>query len=187
MAKQGFKILDSDMHVMEPPDLWERYIDTKYKSQAPRGVISDNVRDLRMVYPDGRDWARKTIRQKGSEPGHNFERNQKLYRSYAERGWTAEVQIEVQAFRDLPWRRSGRLRHRDRPQLEATARSGGGEVSESLSVGRKRNARDHPMVCDEFLQLPSCRNIPKRHTSAAISSYQDTPAEGKAASIGVLL
>jgi len=95
MAKQGFKILDSDMHVMEPPDLWERYIDTKYKSQAPRGVISDNVRDLRMVYPDGRDWARKTIRQKGSEPGHNFERNQKLYRSYAERGWTAEVQIEA--------------------------------------------------------------------------------------------
>ena len=49
MAKQGFKILDSDMHVMEPPDLWERYIDSKYKSQAPRGVTSDNVRDLRMV------------------------------------------------------------------------------------------------------------------------------------------
>src|SRR5262245_21306376 len=33
MAKQGFKILDSDMHVMEPPDLWERYIDSKYRSQ----------------------------------------------------------------------------------------------------------------------------------------------------------
>jgi len=27
MAKNGFKILDSDMHIMEPPDLWERYID----------------------------------------------------------------------------------------------------------------------------------------------------------------
>jgi hypothetical protein len=63
MAKQGFRILDSDMHVMEPPDLWERYIDSKYRSQAPRGVTSSNVRDLRMVYPDGRDWARKTIRQ----------------------------------------------------------------------------------------------------------------------------
>lgn len=35
MAKQGFKILDSDMHVMEPPDLWERYIDDQYKSKAP--------------------------------------------------------------------------------------------------------------------------------------------------------
>src|SRR5215468_10478426 len=48
MAKQGFKILDSDMHVMEPPD-----------------------------------------------PGHNFERNQEVYRSYAARGWTAEVQLEA--------------------------------------------------------------------------------------------
>jgi hypothetical protein len=59
MAKQGFRILDSDMHVMEPPDLWERYIDGKYRARAPRGLTSDNVRDLRMVYPDGRDWARK--------------------------------------------------------------------------------------------------------------------------------
>jgi uncharacterized protein len=95
MAKQGFKILDSDMHVMEPPDLWERYIDGKYKSRAPRGVISDNVRDLRMVYPDGREWARKTSRQNRSDRGRNFERNQKTYRAHAERGWTAEVQLEA--------------------------------------------------------------------------------------------
>jgi predicted TIM-barrel fold metal-dependent hydrolase len=95
MAKQGFKILDSDMHVMEPPDLWERYLDDKYKSQAPRGVTSDNVRDLRMAYPDGREWARKTTRQNRSDRGHNFERNQELYRAYAERGWTAAVQLEA--------------------------------------------------------------------------------------------
>ena len=95
MAKQGFKILDSDMHVMEPPDLWERYIDSKYKSRAPRGVTSENVRDLRMVYPDGREWARKTTRQNRSDRGHNFERNQGVYRAYAERGWTAEVQLEA--------------------------------------------------------------------------------------------
>ena len=81
MAKQGFKILDSDMHVMEPPDLWERYIDSKYKSRAPRGVTSENVRDLRMVYPDGREWARKTTRQNRSDRGHNFERNQGVYRA----------------------------------------------------------------------------------------------------------
>ena len=36
MARDGFKILDSDMHLMEPVDLWERYIDSKFKSQAPR-------------------------------------------------------------------------------------------------------------------------------------------------------
>src|SRR2546422_10278908 len=37
MAKGGFKLLDSDMHIIEPPDLWERYIDPVFKSQAPRG------------------------------------------------------------------------------------------------------------------------------------------------------
>jgi uncharacterized protein len=95
MAKQGFRILDSDMHVMEPPDLWERYIDGKYRARAPRGLTSDNVRDLRMVYPDGRDWARKTTRQNRSDRGHNFERNQEIYRLHSERGWTAEVQLEA--------------------------------------------------------------------------------------------
>jgi uncharacterized protein len=95
MAKQGFKILDSDMHVMEPPDLWERYIDSKYRARAPRGITSDNVRDLRMVYPDGREWARKTTRQNRSDRGQNFERNQEIYRLHAHRGWTAEVQLEA--------------------------------------------------------------------------------------------
>ena len=37
MAKHGFRLLDSDMHIIEPPDLWERYIDPAFKSQAPRG------------------------------------------------------------------------------------------------------------------------------------------------------
>lgn len=95
MAKNGFKILDSDMHVMEPADLWERYIDEKFKARAPRGVTSDNVRDLRMVYPDGREWARATTRQNSSARGANFARNQKLYRDHAQRGWTAEVQLEA--------------------------------------------------------------------------------------------
>jgi uncharacterized protein len=95
MAKQGFKILDSDMHVMEPPDLWQRYIDGKYRTRAPRGVTSDNVRDLRMVYPDGREWARQTTRQNRSDRGQNFERNQEIYRLHAERGWTADVQLEA--------------------------------------------------------------------------------------------
>ncbi len=95
MAKNGFKILDSDMHIMEPPDLWERYIDRKFQARAPRGVISSNVRDLRMVYPDGRDWARTTTRQNDSARGHNFERNQSVYRGDAVLGWTPQVQLEA--------------------------------------------------------------------------------------------
>ena len=35
MAKNGFKIIDSDMHIMEPADLWDRYIDPKFRDRAP--------------------------------------------------------------------------------------------------------------------------------------------------------
>ena len=51
MAKNGFKVFDSDMHIMEPPDLWERYIDPQFRSQAPRGRTSENVRDLGTIFP----------------------------------------------------------------------------------------------------------------------------------------
>ena len=37
MAKNGFKLLDSDMHIIEPPDLWERFIDPAFRAQAPHG------------------------------------------------------------------------------------------------------------------------------------------------------
>ncbi|MHB8619217.1 MAG: amidohydrolase family protein [Chloroflexota bacterium] len=35
MARQGFKVMDSDLHLMEPEDLWERRLEEPYKSQAP--------------------------------------------------------------------------------------------------------------------------------------------------------
>src|SRR2546428_14036797 len=37
MAKGGFKLRDSDIDIIEPPDLWEGYIDPAFKAQAPRG------------------------------------------------------------------------------------------------------------------------------------------------------
>jgi predicted TIM-barrel fold metal-dependent hydrolase len=96
MAKKGFKVLDSDMHIMEPPDLWERYIDLEYRDRAPRGT-TDHVRDLRMVGPDGRPWGRPPNPVPGSlpPPGHTFVRTQKLFRPYSEQGWSAEVQLQA--------------------------------------------------------------------------------------------
>ena len=35
MAKQGYKIIDCDIHVVEPRDLWEKYIDPKFRDRAP--------------------------------------------------------------------------------------------------------------------------------------------------------
>jgi predicted TIM-barrel fold metal-dependent hydrolase len=99
MAKNGFKILDSDMHIMEPPDLWQQYTEPEFKHLAPRGVLSDNVRDLRTVHPDGRIWGAVIRDPSAGGPnisgGHNYERNQITYRDHSERGWMAEVQLEA--------------------------------------------------------------------------------------------
>ena len=95
MAKNGFKVLDSDMHIMEPPDLWERYIEPAFKALAPRGVTSANVRDLRLAHPEGKMWGLPQRPGRSATRGHNFEKNQQLYKSDAERGWTGEVQLEA--------------------------------------------------------------------------------------------
>jgi predicted TIM-barrel fold metal-dependent hydrolase len=93
MAKKGFKVFDSDMHIMEPPDLWQRYIAPEFRSIAPRGRTSDNVRDLGLIFPEGEPNGR---RASGTpHRGRNYERNQEIYRDHARRGWTSEVQLEA--------------------------------------------------------------------------------------------
>ena len=93
MGKNGFSIFDSDMHIMEPPDLWQRYIDAEFRDQAPRGRTSENVRDLGIDFPKPQPHARRTTGT--PQWGRNYDRNQALYRDHSERGWTADVQLEA--------------------------------------------------------------------------------------------
>jgi predicted TIM-barrel fold metal-dependent hydrolase len=79
------------MHIMEPPDLWPRYIDPGFRDLAPRGVVSENVRDLRTFFPGEPPPGDRGLRNSG----HNFDRNQALYRDHAERGWGPDCQLEA--------------------------------------------------------------------------------------------
>ena len=36
MAREGFLILDSDLHMMEPDDLWARYLEGPHRANPPR-------------------------------------------------------------------------------------------------------------------------------------------------------
>ncbi len=44
MSRNGFRVLDSDLHVIEPRDLYERYLDPRYQPRAPRPL------DARQAY-----------------------------------------------------------------------------------------------------------------------------------------
>jgi predicted TIM-barrel fold metal-dependent hydrolase len=93
MAKNGFLIMDSDMHVMEPPDLWQRYMSDEFRSMAPVGQTSENVRDLRVIFPG--DTANDSPATGVPHRGRNYARNQALYADHSRRGWTGEVQLEA--------------------------------------------------------------------------------------------
>ena len=47
MGVNGWRVADSDMHLMEPPDLWTRYIDPAWRHAAPMG-LSELQRDMRV-------------------------------------------------------------------------------------------------------------------------------------------
>ena len=58
MANQGFKVLDSDMHIVEPWDLWEKWIEPEFKDRAPK-CKHDYPTDLVGVEVEGKaiqDW-----------------------------------------------------------------------------------------------------------------------------------
>ena len=95
MAHRNFKVLDSDIHIIEPPDLWQRYIDPAFKDRAPIGLTED-AGDLRLAH-DGKPWGRLAVNADRSvrRQGRNYALNQERWRPFAERGWTAKVQLEA--------------------------------------------------------------------------------------------
>ena len=46
------RVIDADAHMMEPPDLWQRYLDPKYREHAPSPPAMSNGR---MVYAEERN------------------------------------------------------------------------------------------------------------------------------------
>jgi predicted TIM-barrel fold metal-dependent hydrolase len=53
MARNGFKILDSDMHVFEPHDLYLKYMDPKWGERVPRAQPRTKHGQIRFTLGDG--------------------------------------------------------------------------------------------------------------------------------------
>ena len=95
MAYQNLKVLDSDIHIIEPADLWPRYIDPEFRDRAPSGV-TEFPGDLRLAH-NGQPWGRVTTDSDATRrrQGHGFAYNQERWRPFEARGWTAKVQLEA--------------------------------------------------------------------------------------------
>ena len=97
MAHNGFKVFDSDMHVQEPPDLWTRYIEPKYKDQAPVGT-TNYLGDQDLIH-EGAVISRFKVQapHQGDMTEwftDHYERRG-IYEDFEARGWGPDTQLEA--------------------------------------------------------------------------------------------
>ena len=96
MGLRDHVICDSDLHVMEPPDLWERYIDPAYAHAAPRG-LAEITRDMRVRVKNHvmlRMGSTRPQRLEGRKTGWQKEHDT-VYAASEARGWDAQSQIDA--------------------------------------------------------------------------------------------
>jgi uncharacterized protein len=94
MSLRDHVICDSDLHVMEPPDLWERYIDPAYAHAAPRG-LSEIQRDMRVKVKNHvmlRLGSVRPQRVEGRKTGWREEHDD-VYAESEAAGWDAASQV----------------------------------------------------------------------------------------------
>ena len=89
----GYKVFDSDMHLMEPLDLWERYIDPGYRNRAPKGGVLGLGGWLYSV--DGKTMPHPAEIGRSQFSTPEQKKYCKKYKSFAERNWPPEGQIEA--------------------------------------------------------------------------------------------
>ncbi len=106
--KNGYRILDSDLHIFEPPDLWPKYIDSEFKHLAPI-CHEDHVRDFGITRPAGAAWGKPWTPPRAFTPrpdlaragtdglgnGKTFNRDQLRYRHHHDQQWSPQVQLEA--------------------------------------------------------------------------------------------
>jgi predicted TIM-barrel fold metal-dependent hydrolase len=97
MTNSGYKVFDSDLHLVEPPDVFTRYVDAKFKDRVPVG-LGDMMLEL-----NGKIWGRPAPKMVGeSVPWEPREGDSKtspgqksFFDYYSAKGWTGEAQLEA--------------------------------------------------------------------------------------------
>ena len=86
-------VADSDMHVLEPPDLWQRYIDPTFKHAAPIG-LSEMRRDMRVRVKSRVMLRTGSVRPLREGTGSGWRKDHDAaYAHSEERGWDGTSQL----------------------------------------------------------------------------------------------
>ena len=95
MTSKGFRVADSDMHVLEPPDLWQRYIDPAWRHAAPVG-LTELRRDMRVKVKSHVVLRLGPVRpQRGEAAGPWSSAQDEAFAEAERRGWDAVSQLQA--------------------------------------------------------------------------------------------
>ena len=50
---RAYNVIDADGHILEPLDLWDKYIDPKFRDRAPRIVKQENGKERLIMEEHG--------------------------------------------------------------------------------------------------------------------------------------
>ena len=97
MPFEDFVVCDADMHVMEPADLWQRYMTPEYRHAAPVGM-TELKRDIRVKVKSQvllRAGPVRPLKERGGS-GIGWRPDQEAAYGEAEaRGWDAQAQLDA--------------------------------------------------------------------------------------------
>ena len=87
----GYKVVDADAHMHEPQDMWEKYVEPKYRAQAPKVAYMNGTF---MVYePDGKIIPKDEKQVKGP-PKESFGIMQEKYGEAFRTWWAPQTRIK---------------------------------------------------------------------------------------------
>jgi len=89
----GYKVIDADAHMHEPPDLWERYVEPRYREQVPKVAF---MHGTFMIYqPDGKIIPKKEGKLEAQGPPANaFKIMEEKYGDGYRTWWAPETRLQ---------------------------------------------------------------------------------------------
>lgn len=93
MANAGFKLFDCDLHIVEPADLWQRYIEDSYKAIAPVG-LEDFPVDLRIRVGTKVRPKLQLIRPPADKQDYFYLKRERRFGDAHKAGWGSEVTLD---------------------------------------------------------------------------------------------
>jgi uncharacterized protein len=49
MMGRSYDVIDADGHVLEPLDMWDRYLDPAYRDRAPRMIVDTDGKERLLI------------------------------------------------------------------------------------------------------------------------------------------